>query len=122
MPWEAVAALPFGEALFYITVAWAQLEKQTLAERVQAGMERARAEGKHVGRPPRTKPVTEHRLWHRILAGLEGGHLTRAAAAKRLRVRRALLDEALRVHQAARLPVSLANGHPPPRGGNDRGN
>jgi hypothetical protein len=46
-----------------------------------------RAEGKHVGRSPRTKPITDHRLWDRILAGLEGGHLTRAEAAKRLRVR-----------------------------------
>jgi DNA invertase Pin-like site-specific DNA recombinase len=95
-PWIDTTT-PFGEAMFYITVAWAQLEKQTLAERVQAGMERARAEGKHVGRPPRTKPITDHRLWDRILAGLEGGHLTRAEAAKRLRVRRAVLDEALRV-------------------------
>ena len=105
---------PFGEAMFYITVAWAQLEKQTLAERVQAGMERAKAEGKHVGRPPRTKPITNHRLWDRILAGLEGGHLTRAEAAKRLRVRRAVLDEALRVRQAAGLPGTPVDGCPLP--------
>jgi hypothetical protein len=71
-------------------------------------MVRARAEGKHVGRPLRPKPVTERRLWHRILAGLDGGHLTKAEEAKRLRVRRAVLDEALRVHQAGGLPVSLA--------------
>jgi DNA invertase Pin-like site-specific DNA recombinase len=36
-PWIDTTT-PFGEALFYITVAWAQLEKQTLAQRVQAGM------------------------------------------------------------------------------------
>jgi DNA invertase Pin-like site-specific DNA recombinase len=107
---------PFGEAMFYITVAWAQLEKQTLAER-------AKAEGKHVGRPPRTKPITNHRLWDRILAGLEGGHLTRAEAAKRLRVRRAVLDEALRVRQAAGPPATPADGCPLPGRvpGNDRG-
>ena len=57
-------------------VAWAQLERQTLAERVQAGMDRARAEGKHVGRPPRTRPVSEHRLWAQVIAGLDAGHLT----------------------------------------------
>ncbi len=42
---------PFGEALYYITCAYAQLERGILAQRVKAGMERARAEGKHVGRP-----------------------------------------------------------------------
>ena len=42
---------PFGEALFHITAAWAQLEREILRERVKAGMTRARSEGRHVGRP-----------------------------------------------------------------------
>lgn len=42
---------PFGEALFYITMAYAQLERGILQERVKAGMERAKREGKAIGRP-----------------------------------------------------------------------
>jgi len=41
----------FGEALYYITVAYAQLERGILRERVKAGMERARKQGIKIGRP-----------------------------------------------------------------------
>ena len=58
-PWIDITT-PMGEALFDITVVWAQLERHTISERVRAGMERARAEGKHVGRPRRSTPITEH--------------------------------------------------------------
>mgnify|MGYP001449039336 CR=1 FL=1 len=40
-----------GEAMFAISAAWAQLERGIIGERVKAGMARARAEGKNVGRP-----------------------------------------------------------------------
>ena len=39
--------------MFHITIAWAGLEKQTLSERTRAGMERARDDGKQIGRPHR---------------------------------------------------------------------
>ncbi|AUW94946.1 hypothetical protein BXT84_14100 [Sulfobacillus thermotolerans] len=42
---------PFGEVLFYITSAFAQLERSMIQERVKAGMDRARREGKTLGRP-----------------------------------------------------------------------
>ena len=44
-----------GEAMYHITIAWAQLEKKQLTERVKAGLERARAEGKQIGRPVRAR-------------------------------------------------------------------
>ena len=94
-PWIDTTT-PIGEAMYYITLAWAQLEKHTLAERVRAGMERARAEGKHLGRPPRTTPISEHRQWSRVVDALDSGLLTRAEAARKLQVRRTTLDEALR--------------------------
>ncbi|HJS85804.1 MAG TPA: hypothetical protein VJ779_10115, partial [Acetobacteraceae bacterium] len=47
------------------------------------------------GRPRRTAPVTAHPQWPKVLAALEAGHLTRAEAAKKLRVRKAALLEAL---------------------------
>ncbi len=53
-PWiDTTTAI--GEAMYHITLAWAQLEKKQLTERVRAGLERARAEGKRLGRPARKK-------------------------------------------------------------------
>jgi DNA invertase Pin-like site-specific DNA recombinase len=93
-PWIDTTT-PIGEAMHHITIAWAQLEKRQLTERVKAGMERARAEGRSLGRPRRPRPVTEHPSWPRVLQALEGGHINRAEAAKKLRVRKAVLIEAL---------------------------
>jgi DNA invertase Pin-like site-specific DNA recombinase len=75
-----------GEALFHITVAWAQLEKGILVERTIAGMERARAEGKRIGRPP-ARPVDKRRAWREVRDLVVAGTLTRAEGARRLRVR-----------------------------------
>src|SRR5213080_4634608 len=44
---------PLGQALFTIIAAIAQLERSLIAERVRAGLRRARADGKRLGRPPR---------------------------------------------------------------------
>jgi DNA invertase Pin-like site-specific DNA recombinase len=63
---------PIGEAMYHITIAWAQLEKRQLTERVKAGMERARAEGKSLGRPQRSRPVIEHPLWSRSAPSAPG--------------------------------------------------
>lgn len=43
---------PLGQAIFTIIAAIAQLERSLIVERVKAGLRRARAEGKHIGRPP----------------------------------------------------------------------
>lgn len=40
-PWLDTTS-PFGEALYYITVAYVQLERNLIAERVKAGMDRAK--------------------------------------------------------------------------------
>jgi DNA invertase Pin-like site-specific DNA recombinase len=98
-PWiDTTTAI--GEALYHITLAWAQLEKRQHPqagprERVKAGMDRARAEGAHVGRPKRTTSVTAHPSWPKVLAGIQARHLTQTEAAKKLRVRRATLAAAL---------------------------
>jgi len=42
---------PLGQAIFTIIAAIAQLERSLIAERVRAGLRRARAEGKRLGRP-----------------------------------------------------------------------
>jgi DNA invertase Pin-like site-specific DNA recombinase len=49
-PWLDTTS-PFGEALYHITAAYAQLERGILGERVRAGMAYAKQSGVHVGRP-----------------------------------------------------------------------
>ncbi len=44
---------PLGRALFTLAAMFAEFERQILIERVRAGMERARADGKRFGRPRR---------------------------------------------------------------------
>jgi len=55
---------PLGQAVFTIIAAIAQLERSLIVERVKAGLRRARAEGKRLGRP--RLQVSEHQL--RIVA------------------------------------------------------
>jgi DNA invertase Pin-like site-specific DNA recombinase len=43
---------PMGKAMFTIIGAMAELESSLISERVQAGMQAAKEEGTHVGRPP----------------------------------------------------------------------
>lgn len=51
---EAVdTATPAGRMLFSVIAAFAEFEKSVLKERVHAGLRRARAQGKRLGRPPR---------------------------------------------------------------------
>jgi len=45
-------ASPLGKALFTIVAAIAELERSLIAERVRAGLRRARADGRRLGRPP----------------------------------------------------------------------
>jgi DNA invertase Pin-like site-specific DNA recombinase len=52
---------PLGRASFTLAAMFAELERSTLSERVRAGMARARAEGKHVGRPERVVDLEELR-------------------------------------------------------------
>lgn len=49
---------PMGKAMFTITAAVAELERDLIRERVQAGVDRAKAAGKHCGRPVRALDLT----------------------------------------------------------------
>ncbi len=42
---------PQGKLLFNLLASFAEFEREQIAERVRAGMARAKREGKHVGRP-----------------------------------------------------------------------
>jgi putative DNA-invertase from lambdoid prophage Rac len=85
-PWtEATGEL---RDLMLALVGWvARFESRRRSERTRAGMERARAEGKRIGRP-RRPPVEAHRRWPETRDLVLAGVLTSAEGARRLRVRR----------------------------------
>jgi DNA invertase Pin-like site-specific DNA recombinase len=43
---------PTGELIFHVMASLAQFESSLISQRVKAGMERARAQGKRIARPP----------------------------------------------------------------------
>jgi len=101
-PWLDTTS-PFGEALYYITVAYAQLERGILRERVKAGMDRARRQGHRIGRPKVTDRKGFSRRFGDILERLQKGEISRRGAAKELGIGYAtlkrLLDHAGDLHE-----------------------
>ncbi len=79
---------PFGEALYYITAAYAQLEREILAERVRAGMDRARRQGRHTGRPGGTTTLDFSERWADLRGRVLDGQVSRRQAAHLLGVSR----------------------------------
>jgi DNA invertase Pin-like site-specific DNA recombinase len=110
-PWLDTTS-PFGEALYYITVAYAQLERGILRERVKAGMERARREGKQIGRPSVWDRRGFPQRFGAILERINAGSLSRRKAAKELKIGYAtlkrLLDKQGDPSQAKDLPEQAA--------------
>jgi putative DNA-invertase from lambdoid prophage Rac len=82
-PWLDTTS-PFGEALYYITVAYAQLERGILRERVKAGMQRARAQGHQIGRPRVMDRKGFKGRFGVVLERLTHGQVSRCQAAKEL--------------------------------------
>ncbi len=93
-PWLDTTS-PFGEALYYITVAYAQLERGILRGRVKAGMERARKQGRRIGRPKVTDRRGFQPRFGAILERLGDGSLSRRQAAKELGIGYATLKRLL---------------------------
>jgi DNA invertase Pin-like site-specific DNA recombinase len=94
-PWLDTTS-PFGEALYYITVAYAQLERGILTERVKAGMERARREGRRIGRPPVLQDPARASRWEAMRGQVARGELSVAAAARALGVSRRTVGRLLK--------------------------
>ncbi len=82
-PWLDTTS-PFGEALYYITIAYAQLERGKLRERVIAGMERARKQGHKIGRPRVMDRRGFKNRFGAVLASLKQGQISRSQAAREL--------------------------------------
>lgn len=87
------SAGPFRDALIGIIAALARMERERQSERVKAGLDRRRREGKHVGRKP--SEVDLHRLKLAVQAGFSLDQIARtfeiskATAAKYRRFLRA---------------------------------
>jgi len=63
--------------MFQMLGVFAEFERSIIQERVRAGLQRAKREGKRLGRPP-----IEDNLAERIRAALAGGMSVRKTAAK----------------------------------------
>ena len=87
---------PFGKAFYYVTAAYAELERGVIAERIRAGMERAKRDGIHTGRPRVTdRPEFVADFWG-LLERVRGGEkVTKAEAARRLGIGKATLARLL---------------------------
>ena len=93
-PWLDTTS-PFGEALYYITAAYAQLERGILAERVRAGMDRARRQGRRLGRPGGTQREGFRERWRGLVPQISAGAVSRRRAARLLGVSRSTIDRLL---------------------------
>lgn len=93
-PWLDTTS-PFGEALYYITVAYAQLERGILRERVKAGMDRARKQGRHIGRPRVTERRGFSSRFEDMVERLDRGDISRRKAARELNIGFATLKRLL---------------------------
>jgi putative DNA-invertase from lambdoid prophage Rac len=60
---------PAGKLLLTMLSAVAEMERDLLIERTQAGLERAKAEGKQLGRPSKTTAAERRTILERLTAG-----------------------------------------------------
>lgn len=87
---------PMGRAVFSIVGALAELERSLIRERAVEGQRRARARGKHIGRPRRE--VDEA-----AIVELHASGLSLRAIARRIGVCRSVVTRVVREHDARRV-------------------
>jgi len=81
-PWlDTSGTSPVGDLMLNILASFAQFERALIAERVKAGMDRARRQGKHVGRPQKVNGE-----WTTLEQDVRSGQVSRREAARRLGV------------------------------------
>jgi putative DNA-invertase from lambdoid prophage Rac len=72
-----------GKMLLTMLAAVAEMERDLLVERTQAGLQRAKAQGKTLGRPPKTTPEQRQKIIHEISLGKTVSELARTYAVSR---------------------------------------
>jgi len=76
---------PAGRLQMHILAALAEFERARIAERVKAGLARARAQGKRLGRPRAVRPPVEIPKGLTVRAAAELWGVSKSTAARRLR-------------------------------------
>ena len=94
-----------GRLLLNLLASLAEFELEVLSERVKAGMDRARRQGVHIGRPPVTARQGFAEKWETVRAELKTGRISRSEAARRLGCGYATV---LRLLEAAKLETSAS--------------
>jgi putative DNA-invertase from lambdoid prophage Rac len=89
-------ASPTGKLLVTMLAAVAEMERDLLIERTNAGVARARSEGKAIGRPPKTSPKQREDMLTSLAAGA-----TVSAMARKFDISRATVIAARTAHQQA---------------------
>lgn len=69
---------PTGKLLVSMLAAVAEMERDLLIERTRAGLERARSEGKVIGRPFKTTPAQREQMRARLASGASVSSVARA--------------------------------------------
>lgn len=77
---------PAGKLLLMMLAAVAEMERDLLVERTQAGLARAKAEGKTLGRPSKTTPEQRLEIRHKLGAGESVSALARLYSISRANV------------------------------------
>lgn len=77
---------PAGKLLLSMLAAVAEMERDLLVERTQAGLARAQAQGKVLGRPPKTTPEQRSEIRRRLAAGESVSALARLYGVSRANV------------------------------------
>lgn len=79
-PWlDTSGTSPVGDLMLNILASFAQFERALIAERVRAGMARAKKQGKHVGRPR-----VVNGQWGQVRLLVMAGTLSQRQAARQL--------------------------------------
>ena len=87
-----------GRLLLNLLASLAEFELEMIRERVKAGMDRARRQGKHIGRPKVTDRKGFNSRFNEVLHRLAAGDISRRKAAKELGIGYATLKRLLDSH------------------------
>ena len=74
---------PAGKLLLMMLSAVAEMERDLLVERTQAGLARAKAEGKILGRPPKTNKIQRTEIISKLQIGVSVSAVAREYAVSR---------------------------------------
>jgi putative DNA-invertase from lambdoid prophage Rac len=75
-----------GKLLLTMLAAVAEMERDLLVERTQAGLRRAKAQGKKLGRPAKTTPEQQRSIRDELKLGVSVSHLARQHSVSRATV------------------------------------